>query len=452
MGSITDPNLNDMRNGVDSIAAVSVSARKSKSRRKPLLGAYLALLLFMVIYCARPEDWIPGLSHIPLAKISAILAVLASVLSLRHIRDRVPREFFFLFLLTIQLFVASWMSPIWRGGAVQESLDFAKVLIVVFVIMAGVTTFRRLRVLIFTQAIAVSAVAAVAIWKGRLLLGRLEGTLGGVYTDPNDMALAIVISIPLSIAMIFLSRNKLWKIFWSIAIFVMIYAVFLTGSRGGFLALIATAAVFLWEFGMRGRRLHFLVLAVLAGVVFLQFSGGMVVARLKGTLDSRGDVSAAYASGQERQQLFWRSIEVTEEHLLFGVGPGNFASISGSWHVTHNSFTQMSSEGGVPAFVLYVLILWCGFKNLKAAKRLARGKKESVLLARALLASLVGYVVGSTFLSLAYQFFPYFLVAYTTAVFSISSKAADQAGENESTRQISAKKRSQLELAASEIS
>jgi hypothetical protein len=28
-----------------------------------------------VVYCARPEDWTPGLSYIPLAKITAILAM-----------------------------------------------------------------------------------------------------------------------------------------------------------------------------------------------------------------------------------------------------------------------------------------------------------------------------------------------------------------------------------------
>ena len=48
----------------------SVPTRRPTSQRKPLVGAYVALLLFMAIYCARPEDWIPGLSHAPLAKIA----------------------------------------------------------------------------------------------------------------------------------------------------------------------------------------------------------------------------------------------------------------------------------------------------------------------------------------------------------------------------------------------
>jgi hypothetical protein len=115
----------------------------------------------------------------------------------------------------------------------------------------------------------------------------------------------------------------------------------------------------------------------------------------------------------------WRSIEVTLEHPLFGVGPGNFEVTSGVWHVTHNSYTQMSSEGGIPALVLFIVILSYGFKNLRRAKRLSGHKKELKLLAKALRGSLAGFVVGAFFASYAYQFFPYFLVAYSTALLRI---------------------------------
>ena len=194
-----------------------------------------------------------------------------------------------------------------------------------------------------------------------------------MYADPNDMALGIIILLPLCLALLFLSRNRLWKILWSISMLVMIYAVFLTGSRGGFLALLVVAAVCLWEFAIRGRRRYLLVLAALIGAVLLQSSGGMLVGRFKGTFDVKEDTAAAYGSAQQRQQLFWRSIEVTMEHPLFGVGPGNFDEVSGQWGTTHNSFTLMSSEGGLPALVLYVLILWCGFKNLRATKTIGTG-------------------------------------------------------------------------------
>ena len=411
---------------VNTMALDSTSVRNCVLRQTPLFGAYAALLLFMCIYCARPEDWIPGMSHVPLAKIAAILALLALAVSLQHIRDRMPREVHFLILLTAQLFAASVLSPVWRGGALLSTLNFAKGLLVVLIITATVSTLQRLRLLIFTQAISISAIAAVTIWKGHLIVGRLEGILGGQYADPNDLALAIIISLPMCLALLFLSRNNLWKIMWSTSILLMLYAVFLTGSRGGFLALVVAAVVSLWEFAIRGRRHYLLALAALAGLVLLLSAGGMVIGRLKGTFNVKEDTAAAYDSAQSRRQLLFRSFEVTMEHPIFGIGPGNFPQVSGQWHTTHNSLTLMSSEGGVPALILYVLILWCGFKNLRGTKRLAPGRPESKLLAGALLASLAGYAVGSLFLSVAYEFFPYFLVAYTTALFSIERKFAAQ--------------------------
>ena len=368
--------------------------------------------------------------------------------------DRAPhanlREVLFLILLVGQLLLSAALSPVWRGGAFSVTLNFAKVLMIVLLIIATVRTSQRLRVLIFTQAISVFAIAAVTIWRGRLIVGRLEGI--GNYGDPNDLALAIAMSLPLCLALLLLSRNGLWKILWAISIVVMTYALSLTGSRTGFLALVAAVAVSLWAYAIRGRRRYLLALAALAGLILWQCSSGMLVGRLRGTFNSKEDTAAAYSSAQARQQLFWRSIEVTKEHPFFGVGPGNFDQVSGQWHTTHNSLTLMSSEGGIPALILYVLILWCGFRNLRATKRLVRGETEASVLARALFASLAGYAVGSLFLSVAYQFSAYMLVAYTAALFSIARKSSAQSRKYESARQATGEKKMDVDTPESEMS
>lgn len=426
MGAVTNLNQDDMGSEIGAIAQTSISPKRPNSKEKPFFGAYVALLLFMIIYCVRPQDWIPGLSDVPLAKITGILAILALVFSLRRIQSSLPREVLFLLFLIVQLFLASLMSPVWRGGALQTTLNLAKLPIIILVITAAVTTLFRLRLLIFTQATSVSIIASVLIWKGHLNQGRLQGILGGLYSDPNDLALEMVMSLPLGLALLFLTRNKFWKAFWAISILTMSYVVFLTGSRGGFLAFLVVVGVCLWEFAIRGRRRYLLTLAALAGFLLLQFSGGMLVGRLKGTFDAKDSTTDAFGSAQARQQLFWRSLQVTAEHPFFGVGPGNFDQVSGQWHTTHNSLTLMSSEAGIPAVILYVLILMSGFKNLKLTKRLASGQTESGVLARAFFASLAGYFVGSLFLSVAYQFFPYILVGYTTVLFSIVRKSNPQ--------------------------
>ena len=111
MGALNHLSQNRMGQVIDVAAADSPPLKRQASRRKPLLGAFYALLMFMVVYYARPEDWIPGLSQVPLAKITVILAMLALAFSVRHIRIRMHPEFILLALLIVQLFIASILSP-----------------------------------------------------------------------------------------------------------------------------------------------------------------------------------------------------------------------------------------------------------------------------------------------------------------------------------------------------
>ena len=379
------------------------------------------------------------------------MALLALLFSLSEIRSSLPREVVYLVILIGQLFLASVLSPVWPGGAVLTTLDFAKVLLVVIVMFAAVNSTRRLRQLISIQAASVGVIAAVAIWKGRSLGGRLEGMLGGNYSNPNDLALAIVISLPLCLGLLFLTRNKVWKFAWALAMLAMVYVVFLTGSRGGFLSLVVMAATALWEFAIRGRRRYLIGLVALAGAILWISSNGMLASRLTGTFNSEEDVASAYGSSQQRQELFWQSVDVTEKHPLFGIGPGNFPILSGSWHVTHNAYTQVSSEGGLPALVLFGLVLWLGCNNVRKSKRLGRGQKEITILAGSLNASLAGFIVGSVFASTAYQFFPYFLVAYSTALLAISKKSASLSQQFQSGNELTAKNRESVNTAKSAL-
>src|SRR5712692_1028590 len=73
MGTVMSFTQTPAGGAINAVAMDSTSVRQRISRRTPLVGAYVSLLLFMVVYCARPEDWIPGLSTVPLAKLTGAL-------------------------------------------------------------------------------------------------------------------------------------------------------------------------------------------------------------------------------------------------------------------------------------------------------------------------------------------------------------------------------------------
>lgn len=408
--------------GVEPVEQVSKSVVKHSKRRKALGLAYFGLVLFMVVYFARPEDWIPGLTAVPLAKITGVLILLALVFSFGNIRWHMPWEVTFLSLLVAQLWLAAAFSPVWRGGAFNVMLDFSKVLPLVIVIYAAVRSMNRLSWILFVQAASVAAIAITSIIKAHTRGGRLEGGFSGTFGNSNDLALIIDISLPLCLAFALAARNYWKKLAWTVAMLAMIYAVFLTASRGGAIALLVIALVCFWQLGVKSRRFYLLLIVPIAVIAIWQYSGNSLRDRFEQTsvspeTNDRG--TEAYVSAQQRKELLFQSLRATAQRPLFGVGPGNFETVSGSWHVTHNSYTQMSAEGGIPACLLYVLIFWRGIANLRDVRKYPKTGKRIRLFSMALEASLAAYLVGSFFLSQAYNLFPYCLVAYTSALLLI---------------------------------
>ncbi|MGA2643963.1 MAG: O-antigen ligase family protein [Candidatus Sulfotelmatobacter sp.] len=393
-------------------------------KREPLAGAFFWLSAFYVVYCARPEDWLPLLAYIPLAKISAVFALLSLLMSAgrskRRFRD-LPREANYFFGMIGLLFVSAVFSPVWRGGAFFKTLDFAKAPIAWVLTFLLITTFARLRRIIFIQSASVALIALVSIAKGHSH-PRLEGVIGGIYSNPNDLAFAIVLSLPFCFAFLLSTRSLPRKAAWAAAMLAMCTALFMTASRAGFIDLVVTGAVCLWLFGIKGKRLYL----VAAAGVFVCIVGFAAGGRLKdrfvaisgNDLDSGIEVSA-HGSYEQRRRLIVESIKAAA-HYPLGLGLGNFVSYNGTWREVHVSYLQIAAEGGIGTFVLYVLFFARGFDNLKRLRRLPISDPEIELFSGALYATLIGFVVGAFFAPEAYQYFPYFAVAYTSVLLAIA--------------------------------
>jgi O-antigen ligase len=392
-----------------------------KKARVPFKLAYKFVLLFMVVYLARPEDWIPGVHYLHLAKVLGIVAIVAFLGELGSARTRWPRECIYLFLLLGQMFLTVPFSPIWRGGAFKVTRDFANVVPMILVIALAVNTLPRLRRLLFWQAAAVAVIALIAVVKFRHAGGRLEGVLNGNYANPNDFALAVVIALPICLAFMLRTRNNLVKMTWLGSIAAMTYSVVLTASRAGILAFAVAMVVALWHFSVKGRYRYLLVMLGGFALCALLLGGHQLKDRYEAIVNPQ-TYRSAYGSAEQREALLKKSIIASFKYPIFGLGPGNFNTYSGNWHVTHNTYTQMSSETGLPGFILYMMILSCAIRNLQRAKRLTRRGTELGLFAGAIQASLAGFLVGSFFASEGYQYFTYFLIVYTTAVYQIAKQ------------------------------
>ena len=111
-----------------------------------------------------------------------------------------------------------------------------------------------------------------------------------------------------------------------------------------------------------------------------------------------------------------KAIEGIEHYPILGLGTGNFVTYSGVWKEVHMVYLQIAVEGGIPSLILYLLFLASAFRNLRKLRRRRDLDLHTTLFVGGLHSSMIGFVIGALFAPEAYQFFPYFSAAYTSAL------------------------------------
>jgi O-antigen ligase len=393
-------------------------------------GVTFALLfLFSIILYVRPYETIPAFSGfksmafyvgiVTLAAYFITQLVLEGNLTVR------PREVNMVLLLGVAglLSIPLAIDP---GEAWATFVDFLIKTILIFIVLVNVVrTEMRMKLLIYLE-LAVSIYLCIHLINdyraGVFKIGaaetntqRVAGAIGGLFDNSNDLALHLVTMIPLAFVMALENKNPLRRIvFWGTAL-LMIAAVIMTFSRGGFLGLIAMALVLVRKVGRRNKSMAIGAL-VLGAIFFLAVAPGAYGGRLASIFNSAADLTG---SSSQRTEVLKRSIWVAIRYPVFGVGLGNFHHKSSQELGTHNAYTQVASEMGIAAMVVYIIFLVHPLRKLRMIERELYERNENsrfYYLAIGIQASLVGYMVASFFAAVAYQWYIYYLVAYAIAL------------------------------------
>jgi len=383
---------------------------------------YRLMLVFSFLYYFRPEDIIPGLASLHLAKVAAGLAVLALLLGTKK---GWPRKAPLELKLTLAIFAWAALSipfAYWRGGSFDVVIwGLSKAVILSLTLILTVSYPFQLRRLLFVQTFGVTLMTIASILVNHKLQGRLAGMGEGLLSNPNDLAMNIALNWPLCLAFLLAARGPGKKIFWGAGLLAMVYAVMATYSRAGFMALSLAIVLCLWEFGVRGKRFLLLAGAVLCGLALLVAVPQNYSKRLATLAGKFQEGDLDNGSSEARRELLVKSLKITVTHPIFGVGPGNFQAYTGLWRVTHNTYTELSSECGIPALILFLLLMGRAFRSIAQARKKLRGSpdRELQLYGGALWVALAAYVLGAFFASTAYELFPYYLFSYTALLYRI---------------------------------
>jgi putative inorganic carbon (HCO3(-)) transporter len=390
--------------------------------------SFAGLFVFTFLVYFRPYELFPSLSWLSKSALVAALVTLAvfipTQLGLENRLTAKPREvkLAFLLLLTGILSVPLALEP---TRALQSFVDFSKVVLMFIVMVNVLRSEKRLRALILLVLFA-SCVLSVAALNdyvhGHLALQgvRIEGLIGGLFGNPNDLALHLVTMIPIGLVLTIGSRGVIKKTVYLGCSLLIMAGLVATFSRGGFLGFMCVIAFMVWKLARRNR--------VIIGAVALTIVLATIAvapSAYRSRISTTSDDSAI-----ARTDDLKRSILIAARHPLFGVGMDNYILYSNANKATHNAYTQVASEMGIAALLIYVALLlspFAGLRRIEAAARIAGRKPPIFYLAIGLQASLVGYMVVSFFASVAYLWYVYYLVAYCICLRRISSSGASPA-------------------------
>ena len=297
---------------------------------------------------------------------------------------------------------------LWRGEALAGLRNLLPAPAFLLAILLCPPTWRSLDRLLIGGILATVIYAFCLLAFGSSYLDR---AYIGLSLDQNDIACMFAAWAPVSLG--FSLRSTGTPRGLGLAGFgLLVVGIAATGSRGGTIALLGACLTLALSF--RGRRLRVILLLLVLGMI-----GGWVLApmsyrqRIIDLAQGKQDYNSSDYNG--RLAIWGRALRYTISHPLLGVGIANFptaegrtlerAGHPGKWSVTHNTYLQASAELGLPGLALLVALMRNGVRRaLRLWRPSPRGKPADPRRRPELLSALVGFAIGSVFLSNAYSF------------------------------------------------
>ncbi len=370
-----------------------------------------------------------------LERLRLMLLVTASASLVVFITGNVIRAFkteigVLLVALTAWMLIAMPFSS-WKSESLNQFLNNWLKSLMVFVIVAGLATtvfaFRR----VMTGMGWAAAASLLLVLPGAFsATGGSEGRLVGFGTLSNPNEIAFHLWLGISFLVYLITNRKAVKRILLMAIFGFeLLLIMKTVSREGLILAAAVAVLTLLRVSA-GNKIKLLLtmgaLVVIATATLSRDSLERYMTLFTSRINTETAQSAELSS-KTRTQKLQESVELTLKHPIFGVGMGVFMPASVEltkakggpidWQVSHNSYTQVSSELGFPGFFLLIAIYVSAYRQLFRIDRRAKaaGREDIRNIAFTLLLALVVLSIHFCFDSMAYLFYLPLLMGLITA-------------------------------------
>jgi O-antigen ligase len=402
--------------------------------RPSALGLALVIALNGLLII-RPEELYPSIDGLRLYYILFVCCLIfyAPPIGREFSAESLSRHPTFVFILgLLTIVVLSQLSHFEIGKALEEGQKFAKVAAYYLLLTVALTTLWALRVFLSALVLLLAVQTSLSLFQYHefidiealrplqqvqlendgdvSVLARLRGS--GIYHDPNDLCLLLVAGILICLDRA-VGRGGSNRFLWSGLFALFVYALTLTHSRGGVLAVGAGLAAYLAGKYGTGRALRILILLAPLGLAV--FAGRQ----------TRIDMSDADDTSQQRVRAWSDGFKLIPSHPFFGIGAGQYPEECGM--EAHNSFVHAYVELGplggglfLAAFLIAVASVWATRPDPSLPPEDA---DELTRLRPVLLGLLASYMVGMFSLSRNYIPPTYLNLALATVYVRLAAPA-----------------------------
>jgi len=386
----------------------------------------IAVVLFAYVW--RIQDAFPILGKLQLPML-ALAAALAFFVAARHPARRIrqirqPTTKLMVALAIIMIIGVPF--SLWRGhSAIFVLKSYLPNMVFLMLVAASVRSVRDVEwyaLMNLYGALIFATVVSLFFHVGS------DGRLGSlIFYDANDFALVMDCTIPFAVYFLGKEQKKSRRFTAVVALVMILTAIVKSGSRGGFIGLIAVALYVLLRYRAIPSRVRLAV--TIAGIaLFLGFASDKYWSMMGTILHPTSDYN--YTDSEGRMEVWKRGVGYMLHNPIVGVGVAAFPIAEGGsdlalsqqaqgigfkWSVAHNSFLETGAELGIAGLAVFVAML--AVTGAALTNISPRGKwapwvsRRETALAQMLIAALIGFSVAGIFVSAEYFAYLYFLLA-----------------------------------------
>jgi O-antigen ligase len=247
------------------------------------------------------------------------------------------------------------------------------------------------------------------------------------YANPNDLALGLLMIIPLAFLLLLEAKVIFLRCAYAGVIALMSLAILASMSRTGMVGLAFLGTAWLLAMARKTPMKAVIIMVVMIAVVATSVAMVPALADRFGSIfdEDKDDLGSRAA----RLEHMWDGLAIMAENPILGVGmgqtPGAVYARHGNsgphWEQIHNVYLQVGAEGGIIALALFIAMIISQTSRLKRAElALMQGSDAGMVKwPRCMRASIFTFIVCANFSPVAYNWFFYILLGLSGAALKL---------------------------------